>query len=208
MPLPARPPRALRWPFLVLFAAACTTVQAADWRARHEGLATLEATRLGSQLIVLQQGTGQSRKVRGLSRQQFELADGLPADVRGWFSASWTDTELSFLTPLRRDTGIVWGFSTGERGPKYRIDPSVHLGFRYLNTMGPRTWWSFQLTTWLGGRLRERSCTADYGEIGGVQEVNCRLAASELPPAETLAYLINERPDNRTRITWRFSHDF
>lgn len=208
MPLPTRLPHALRWPSVLLFAAVCTTVQAEASRAQSDNLLTLDATHQVSRLILLQQGTGQSQKVRSLSRQRMELSDGNPADLRGMFSASWPDTELSFLTPLRRDTGVVWGFSTGERGPKYRIDPSFHVGFRYLNAVGPRTWWSFQLTTLLGGRLRERSCTADYGEIGGVQEVNCRMAASDLPPAETLAHLINEGPDSRTRITWRFSHDF
>ncbi len=31
---------------------------------------------------------------------------------------------------------------------------------------------------------------ADYGDIGGVQRVNCRLAATELEPKETLKYLL------------------
>lgn len=208
MPLSTQPAHALRRLALVLCAAACAQAQAADWRERYDGPTTVDATRPGTQLIVLQQGTDQSRRVRDMGRQRYELADGQDAGVRDWFQASWTDTELLFLTPLRRDTGLVWGFSTGEHGPKYRIDPGLYLGFRHLNTVSRRTWWSFQLTALFGGRLTERSCTADYGEIGGVQEVNCRLAASELPPAETLAYLINARPDNRIRITWRFSHDF
>ena len=60
----------------------------------------------------------------------------------------------------------------------------------------------------LGGTLHEKSCSADYGQIGGVQEVNCRLAASTLPPAETLRYLLNEKPYNHNQVslmlTWRF----
>ena len=42
-------------------------------------------------------------------------------------------------------------------------------------------------------RMVGRPCTADYGAIGGVQAVNCRLAASQLDPAETLRHLEQER---------------
>jgi hypothetical protein len=59
-----------------------------------------------------------------------------------------------------------------------------------------------------GGKLKEKSCTADYGEIGGVQEVNCRLAATELPPAETLKYLLNERPLNYKIVNVQFRFEF
>lgn len=208
MPLHRSLPHALRRLSLALCALACATVQAAGWHERSDALTAVDAARPGTQLIVLQQGTEQARKVRGFSRQHYELSGGQASDMHTWFRSSWTDTELAFLTPVRQDTGLIWGFSTGERGPKYRIDPGLQLGFLYLNTISPRTRWSLRLTTVLGGRLRERSCLADYGELGGVQRVNCRLAASELPPAETLKYLINERPANRTRLAIRFSHDF
>lgn len=59
---------------------------------------------------------------------------------------------------------------------------------------------SFQSTfVPFGGRLKEKICIADYGDIGGVQRVNCRLEATELEPKETLKYLFNERKkdDNR-----------
>jgi hypothetical protein len=207
MPLHASLPQILRRLGFALLASAGTAAQAAAWHERSEAVA-VDAVRPGTQLIVFQQGTEQARKVRSLSRQSYELAGGQPADMRSWFRSSWTDTELAFLTPLRADTGLIWGFSTGERGPKYRIDPGLQIGFLYLNTLGPRTRWSIRLTTLLGGRLRERACLADYGALGGVQRVNCRLAASELPPAETLRHLLNERPGNHTRIALRFSHDF
>ena len=208
MSLHATLPQAPRWLAAALCATASAAASAAGWQERADALAQVSAPRAGTQLILLQQGTEQARKVHSLSRSQYELSGGQPAAVQRWYRSSWTDTELAFLTPVRRDTGLIWGLSTGERGPKYRIDPSVQLGFRFLHTVGPRSWWTFQLTTALGGRLRERACTADYGALGGVQRVNCRLAASELPPADTLKHLLDERPGNRTRLPWRFSHDF
>jgi len=57
------------------------------------------------------------------------------------------------------------------------------------------------VTTRIGGHLRERACTADYGEIGGVQRVNCRLAATPLEPRETLQYLWDERPGDRLQAS-------
>lgn len=67
---------------------------------------------------------------------------------------------------------------------------------------------SVRATRILGGRLRERSCVANYGEIGGVQAVNCRLAASVLPPGQTLGYLFNDKPYNKdisfVQFAWNF----
>lgn len=193
-----------------LVLSACTLgasqAQAMGWLEQSELMAV--AATSGTRLIGVQQGTEQSAKVRDLSLHSYELADGEAAGVSGWYRPSWTDTALTFLTPLRTDVGLIWGFSTGERGPKYRIQPSLQVGLLVLGQLGPRTQWSFRATTLLGGRIKERTCVADYGEIGGVQEVNCRMAASEMQPSETLQYLINERPENRTRITLRLSHDF
>jgi hypothetical protein len=58
------------------------------------------------------------------------------------------------------------------------------------------------------GKLREKSCTADYGEIGGVQEVNCRMAASILPPSETLKYKFNDKPIDFMAINVVFQYKF
>jgi hypothetical protein len=49
---------------------------------------------------------------------------------------------------------------------------------------------------------------ADYGDIGGVQSVNCRLAASELPPQETLKHLFNQAPHDRVTLNFRYSINF
>ena len=58
-----------------------------------------------------------------------------------------------------------------------------------------------------GGRLTESPCEADYGDIGGIQTVNCRLAASVLAPEETLKYLMNAAP-NRLSLSLSFSGSF
>jgi hypothetical protein len=63
------------------------------------------------------------------------------------------------------------------------------------------------IQTLLGGRLREKSCTADYEEEG-ISEVNCRLAASLLPPEETLNYLLDVSAQTETRITLRLQYSF
>lgn len=194
----------------VLVAASllvCSLGHAMGWPDRTRPM-DLSAAPAGTSLLGIQQGTELSAKVRGLGRNDYELANGEAANIQRWYRSSWTDTELSFLTRLRPDTGLIWGFSTGEHGTKYRIEPSLRLGLMYLGQLGPRTHWTFRFTTLLGGRLREQACVADYGDIGGVQAVSCRLAADEMQPAETLRYLLDERPGTRIRISLRFSHDF
>ncbi len=52
------------------------------------------------------------------------------------------------------------------------------------------------LTTTFGGKLTEKSCEADYGDLGSYS-VNCRLAASQMAPEETLKYLVNAKPESQ-----------
>jgi len=67
---------------------------------------------------------------------------------------------------------------------------------------------SLSVSVVLGGYLREKTCTADYGAIGGVQTVNCRLADSPLPPAETLIYLLDEPLGDLVSVTLRYQLKF
>ena len=101
--------------------------------------------------------------------------------------------------------GVLWGVSTGERGPKYRIAPSLLLGAVWVQPISSRERWVFRYSQRWGGRLTEHACQADYGAIGGgVQEVNCRLAASELAPEDTLAYLYKQKPSEaQARVSLR-----
>jgi hypothetical protein len=49
---------------------------------------------------------------------------------------------------------------------------------------------------------------ADFGDVGGVEQVNCRLAATEMAPAETLKYLVNELPPERHDVQIRYHFYF
>lgn len=104
--------------------------------------------------------------------------------------------------------GIIWGFSTGEIGGKYSIDPSLKLGLAIHQNFDKSSTISLRATTLLGGNLHESMCVADYGDIGGVQQVNCRLAASQLPPNQTLQYMFNDKPYNQNTIMLEYKKTF
>ena len=146
--------------------------------------------------------------MRGLKGQGFETSGGNRVDFDAWYSTNWTDLRIAWFTQFTRETGLIWGVGTGERGAQYRISPSLKLGLLYQTRLGRRTTFTLRATTTLGGRLRESACSADYGDIGGVQAVNCRLAASELQPAETLRYLFNDTARDQRQVSVLFSHAF
>jgi hypothetical protein len=147
-------------------------------------------------LIELVQGSELSKVVRNTQRYGFESARGDWVSFKGWYSSNWTDSQATFMTELSPTIGLLWGFGTGEYGEKYTIDPSFKFGFIWRQEVSKTSSVSFRATTTLGGVLREKPCTADYGEIGGVQKVNCRLAASMLSPRDTLQYNYNMKPYN------------
>lgn len=99
------------------------------------------------------------------------------------------------MTQLSHSFGFIWGISTGENAEKYKIDPELTLGFVYRNKISKNSTFTISGTTFIKGNLKERTCVANYGDIGGIQTVNCRLAASTLSPSETLNYLVNEKPN-------------
>lgn len=213
-------PTPIPWPMLSALNSACArvlvslllglapfcVVQAAGWNEAGWAF-SLPSTRSTS-LIEVRQGTDLSSRVRGLKGQGFESSGGDRVDFDAWYSTNWTDLRLAWMTQLTRDTGLIWGAGTGERGAKYRISPSFKLGLIHQARLGRRTTFTVRATTTLGGRLRERPCTADYGDIGGVQAVNCRLAASDMEPAETLRYLFNDTARDQRQVSVLFSHTF
>ncbi len=159
-------------------------------------------------LLELQQGSFLSQIARSNQFGGFELSSGGFMSFNKWYRSKWTDSSISWMTQLNEDFGIIYGFSTGERAEKFTIDPSIKLGFVLQSKLQENITFSVRATTIIGGMLKEKTCTADYGEIGGVQEVNCRLAATPLEPSETLKFLLNEKPFNRNqllmRVTWQF----
>jgi hypothetical protein len=159
-------------------------------------------------LLDISPGSARSGIARGLARGGYELSDGTPQRFDDWYTARFPDMTVQFLTPLRRDLGLIWGFGTGERGEKYRIDPGLWLGLVYRVPLSRRSALVLSAQTMLWGNMREFPCTADYGVLGGVQQVNCRLAASPLPPDETLDYLVAHSGRRETRISIRYELRF
>lgn len=163
---------------------------------------------VSTHLIDLRPEIALSDRVKGASLDGYALSGGEFLDFQRWYGRKWIDFRVDLMTQLSDEIGILWGVSTGEWSEKYRIDPGFRIGFVYMVKPSPQSVLALTFSTTLGGRLREKPCTADYGEIGGVQQVNCRLAASILAPEKTLAFLWNKRPPDHTRIGIRYQLSF
>lgn len=148
--------------------------------------------------VGIYQGSDLTTAALRLEHGGYELSDGTWVDFRNWYHSDWTDMRFEMLTQFSDNFGILWGASTGEYAEKLTIEPSIHLGFIVQQHPTPSTTLSFTASTILWGSLKESPCTADYGAIGGIQAVNCRLAASPLPPAATLNYMAHAAPSRLT----------
>lgn len=200
---------------LVVFLLVPASATATDYR-QFMAQAFLPSSSLANGQSVLQstflldarQGSELSERANAMRSGGFETSTGSSINFDQWYSTKWVDARFTWITQVDRHLGLIWGFSTGERGEKYRIEPSMKVGFAVQRQLDKS--WNFSLTatTIFGGRLREKSCIADYGDIGGVQEVNCRLAASILAPEDTLQYLINEKPFEHHFFMARFNYAF
>jgi hypothetical protein len=154
-------------------------------------------------LIEIRQGSELSDLMNSYNRGGYETAYGEPVNFKRWYSPKngWIDSKLIFMTQFSDNFGLLWGASTGEQGNKYSIAPSLRLGFVFRVPTYASDNFYIRATTVVGGNLREKSCIADYGEIGGIQEVNCRLAAGVDAPSETLKNLVNQKPYNQNVIS-------
>ncbi|WP_245525028.1 hypothetical protein [Mesorhizobium sp. M8A.F.Ca.ET.165.01.1.1] len=124
------------------------------------------------------------------------MQTGSRVSFNQWYQTNWVDTHVDLMTQITQDTGILWGFGTGEQGEKYRIAPSLKLGFLTQLHPSANSILSLSFTTTFGGKLSEKPCQADYGDLGTFS-VNCRLAAGEMAPEETLKYLANAKPESQ-----------
>lgn len=149
-----------------------------------------------------------SDTARDISHADYELADGHRVAMRRWYRSAWTNMHVDFMTEIAPGSGVLWGLSTGEYGKKYHIQPAFRLGFIQQFQTSENGLLTFRFVATLGGRMKEKTCTADYGEIGGIQKVNCRLAASPLPPQETLSYLLDEKPDDAIAASFTYQLRF
>jgi hypothetical protein len=160
-------------------------------------------------LIEFKQGSELSSKM-GFYQMSggYELSNGAPVNLKNWYTPTFVDTRVTYMTQLHQKVGLIWGFSTGENAPKYTVDPSLKLGLVLRHELDNLSSISLRGTTILAGRLRESSCTANYGDIGGVQQVNCRMAASQMQPSQTLQYLYNEKPQNFNTLWLQYTKKF
>jgi hypothetical protein len=159
-------------------------------------------------LIDIRTGSARSDIARNLSLGGYELSDGAPVNFADWYRPNFPELNFLFLTQIRDSLGVTWGLSLGERGEKYRINPGVWMGFVYRAEIDKFSSLTLSATTLVGGNFRERSCFGDYKDIGGIQEVNCRLAASTLPPADTLKFLVREYGYSETRFSVQYEIRF
>lgn len=194
-------PRATR---IATRSATCAFVASTCCAGPLAGHALLERT----ELIDVRYGTPASDLVREQSHRGVELSDGTFVPFDDWYAGERRDLGATFFTQIDETLGLYWGFTTGERGPKYRIEPSLRIGFLKQWRLSRHEDITLSASAVVGGWIRERTCIADYGEIGGVQTVNCRLSDSTLPPAETLKYLLDQPPAQRLRLTLSYSMEF
>lgn len=158
-------------------------------------------------LVEFAQGSELSKLAASYRSGGYETSAGQRVSFDPWYRPKWTDTRITWMTQLTPEFGVLWGASTGERAKKYQIAPSLKLGFIYQTRVGSRAHLSFKLTSVLGGRMTEQPCLASYleqEEYSNVK-VNCRLAAAELQPAETLKYLTHALPADRNNASIRFT---
>lgn len=158
------------------------------------GVSPAMAQEMTTSLVDIHQGSWLSDRARGLGNGGYELQDGSWVSFNRWYHSNWVDMHVDFLTQLTENSGILWGFGTGEQAEKYRIAPSFKLGFLTQTHPSLNSTLSLSVTSTFGGNLTEKPCVADYGDLG-TYSVNCRLAAGETAPEETLKYLVNATPE-------------
>ena len=159
-------------------------------------------------LVAVRQRQEHAGTIEYLSRGGYELAGGKGINFAQWYQPKVPDIQFDFMTQINPRIGLLWGFSSGESGEKYIVQPSARAGFILQQPLSGSTNVSLSFTQLFGGNFRERPCTADYGEIGGLQSVNCRLAATTLRPSDTLQYLVNARPIDQTVFRLRLNSHF
>lgn len=164
----------------------------------------------GTQLVDIRLNPGFTRQLQPIREGGYEAAQGDWISFQRWYAPAWRDTSVTWMTPLSQSVGFLWGLSTGERAAKYTVAPGLRLGAVFQAEPQRHLVVSFKAMHVLGGRLKERSCQANYGPATGNAdvEVNCRLAASTLAPSDTLNLMLNGRPDNATELRLQLNYRF
>jgi hypothetical protein len=164
--------------------------------APASALDLLENTRLSNARI----GSSFDSLLRKTARGGYELQNGQSLSFGDWYDSERQAIELAFETQLTPGSWLTWGFSTGERGEKYQIQPSLLLGYERTWALEKNAFLTFGISARFGGRLKEDPCEATYSLAVAPTKVNCRLAATTLRPDETLDYLWDEPPSNQFQM--------
>ena len=159
------------------------------------GVSPAAAQEMTTSIVDVHQGSSLSDRARSLGDGGYELQNGNWVSFNPWYHTNWIDMHVDFLTQITENTGILWGVGTGEHGEKYSVEPSLKLGFLAQTHPNPQSTLSLSVTSIIGGSLTEKPCVADYGDLG-TYSVNCRLAATQIAPEETLKYLVSAKPEN------------
>ena len=157
-------------------------------------------------LVDVRQGSELSTLASSLGEGGYELQDGTWVSFDKWYHTDWPEVHVDFLTQFSAESGLLWGFSTGERGEKYEIQPGLKLGLITQTHLTPTSTLAFSVTTTIWGSFSELPCEADYGVFGSYT-VNCRLAATDMAPEDTLRYMIREKP-SRLNLSLSFRANF
>lgn len=165
---------------------------------------------VNTQFVDIRLNSGFARQLQPIRAGGYEAAQGDWISFQRWYAPTWRDTSMTWMTPLSPRLGLLWGLSTGERAAKYTVEPGLRVGAVFQTDVSRQLSFSFKALHVLGGRLKERSCQANYGAITGNAEVevNCRLAASTLAPRDTLNLMLNGRPDNATELRLQVNYRF
>ena len=192
-------PFAVTWVFLTAMPVSAMAFQETAWR--------LEPV-TSTHWVEFAQGSELSKLGANYRAGGFESATGQWVGFEKWYRPKLVDTRATWMTQLTPEFGVLWGGSTGERAEKYTISPSLKLGVVYQFKATSRSSFSLKATSVIGGRMKEQTCSANYGDVGGVEQVNCRLAATKIAPADTLKYLINTLPPDRNSVHIRYTFSF
>jgi len=79
-------------------------------------------------LVDIRQGSELSNVAKSLGEGGYELQDGTWQLFAESYHSDWREAHVELLTQYAEDSGITWGFSTGERAEKYELLPSLKLG--------------------------------------------------------------------------------
>jgi hypothetical protein len=158
------------------------------------GFAMAQQLAWQTDLVGISQSNRLSSVAASMAIGGYDLSGGKYQSMVAFYTPPYADVRIDFLTTTAPNFGLLWGASTGEAAPKYKIDPSLRIGFIDQLVQFHSAFLTLSATSNLFGAMHEYSCMGDYPEFGGVQEVNCRLAASILSPEDTLKYLVHDVP--------------